>query len=152
MPVVSILLETTNYNFELFVTNFKKKWRLRFEPYREGDSLGMIIDGMVIGCVFFPVPLVEIALIQSARDNTLWPEAETCALKHRAHLKVTMAQEKNPVVAYSLFSKVIYSLLQQPNVSGVYLKPNFLEPVYYFNRTDSPGDQHDAAGLFRKND
>jgi len=133
MPIATVLLETVYYNFDLFITNFVKKWQLRFEPYYEGDALGMIIDGMVVGCAFFPAPLTEAALIQSARENTLWPEAEVRALKHKAHLKVTVTREHDLTAGHILLSKVIYSLLQQPNVSGIYLESGFFEPVYYIN-------------------
>lgn len=130
-PIVNILLESASYTFDFFVDHFRKKWQLTFSPCREENSLGMIIENMVVGCVFVPFPIVENALIQSARDNVLWPEAEAVVTKHKAHLKVTLARESDPVSAHILLSKVVYSLLHQKNVVGVYYSPGLFEPAYY---------------------
>jgi len=131
MPVVYILLDGAGYSFDIFIDNFRKKWQLQFEPHREEDSLGMIIDGRIVGCTIVPYPIVESALIKYARENMFWPEAEACVAKHKAHLKVAIAREGDPVAAHTLLSKVIYSLLQQRNALCVYLKPGLIEPSYY---------------------
>ena len=130
-PVVNILLESANYSFDFFIDLFRKNWQLPFSPYHEENSLGMIIENMVVGCTLIPFPIVENALIQSARDNVLWPEAELCVSKHKAHLKVALTREPDPVSAHILLSKVVYSLLHQRNVLGAYYSPSLFEPAYY---------------------
>ena len=131
MPVADILLDDNNYAFSFFIDHFKKKWQLDCEPFRDENSLGMIIDDRVIGCAFVPQQVTESALVQSARENVLWTEAEAGIAKHKSHLKVAMTKEGDPVAAHILFSKIIYSLLQQKNVIGVYLRPGLFEPSYY---------------------
>ena len=131
MPIINILLDSAHYSFDSFADHFAKKWQLNFSPYREENSIGMIIENMVIGCVFIPFPIVESALTKSAGDNVLWPEAEACVAKHKAHLKVTLTREGDPISAHVLLSKVVYSLLHQKNALAVYYSPCLFEPAYY---------------------
>jgi len=130
-PVACILLEGANYNFGLFAEQFQKTWQYNTGPYRDGRTFGMIVDGMIIGCALIPSPVTDPALLQSARDSVLWPEAEICVSKHNAHLLVTLTREKGPIPANVLLTKVIYCLLRQKNVTGVYLRPGLFEPAYY---------------------
>ncbi|MCL1808906.1 MAG: DUF4261 domain-containing protein [Clostridiales bacterium] len=131
MPVADILLESAQYSFDAFVRQFKQKWHIEAEPYKDKGALGMIIDGRVLGCAFIPRPVDDALLLKSARGNVLWLEAAACVAKHKAHLKVAMTREGDPVTAHILFSKVICSLLQQKNAMGVYLRPGLLESSYY---------------------
>jgi len=131
MPVANILLESSHYSFNFFVEQFTKKWQAHVNPYREENRLGIIVDGRVIGCVFDPKPLAESAMVQDARDNVLWPDAEACVLRHKAHLKVAMTREGDPIAAHVALTKVMYCLLRQKNVLGAYLKPGLFEPEYY---------------------
>jgi len=131
MQIVSILLETARYNFDQFIASFEKKWQIPFEPYIDEGSVGIITDGMVIGCALYNVPVADTALVSDARENIFWPEAETSVLKHKAHLRVAVTREGDPVACHILFTKVIYSLLGQNGVLGVYLRPGYIEPSYY---------------------
>jgi len=131
MQIVNVLLDSTQYGYESLADRFIKKWQLPFDPYKDKDSIGFIIDGRVIGCSYVPYPIVENDLFNSARENVLWPEAESCVTKHRAHLKVTMTREGDPVTAHILFTKFVSCLLQQRTVTGIYLRPGLLEPSYY---------------------
>jgi len=131
MQIVNILLDSNQYSFDAFFDRFGKKWPLSFHPYRDKDAFGMIINDKVIGCALVPFPIVESGLVYNARENVLWPDAEACVSKHKAHLQITMSREGDPVSAHILFTKVIYSLLQQRTVVGVYLRPGLFDPSYY---------------------
>ena len=127
----TILLEGAQYSFDLFAEQFQKTWQHRVGPYRDENFFGLIVDGMAVGCALFRSPLADGALIQSARENVLWPDAEFQVSKHNAYLTVALTRAKDPVSAHTLFSKVIYSLLHQRNAIGVYLRPGLFEPAYY---------------------
>ena len=131
ISVAKVLLESDQYDFGFFVEQFAKKWQIRVSPHREENRLGIIADGRVVGCELVHTPVTESALTQSARDNVLWPEAEFRVSKHKAHLKVAITREGDPVGAHVVFTKVIYNLVREKNVLGVYLAPGLFEPEYY---------------------
>jgi hypothetical protein len=131
IPIVYILLEGGPFDFDLFVECFAKKWQLKFKPRREENSIGMIVDGMVVGCAFFPAPIADNQLRLCARGNAFWPEAESVAIKHSAHLRVALTGEKDIIPAHCLLSKVVHSLLNQRAAKGVYQFPALIEPSYY---------------------
>jgi len=136
MPVVNILLEGAQYSFDLFAEQFQKTWQYSVSPYRDGRLFGIIVEGMIVGCALVPSQVADQALLQSARDSVLWPDAEAAVARHNAHLIVALAREKDPVSSHILFSKVICSLLHQRNVVGVYLRPGLFEPAYYIKCAD----------------
>jgi len=131
MPIGYVLLDGAQYNFDMFASQFETTWNCRVGPYRDGSFFGFIKDGMIVGCTLVPSPVSDPALKEAAKESVMWSEAEYCVSKHSAHLLVALDREKDPVASHSLFSKVIYSMLHQRNVTGVYFKPGLFEPAYY---------------------
>ena len=131
MPVGHIMLDGPQYNFELFASQFQTTWNRRIGFYRDGNFYGFISDGMVVGCALVPTPVPDPALKEIAKESVMWSLAEHNVAKHTVHLMVTLDREKGPVASHSLLSKVIYSMLHQRNVMGVYFKPGLFEPDYY---------------------
>ena len=137
MPIAEILLESSNFAFDFFIEQFVKKWQIRISPCREEDRLGLIVDGRVIGCALVPTPLSDGSMTQEAKDNVLWPEAESCVMKHKARLQVAITREGEPVAAHVAFTKVLYNLLRDKSALGIYLRPGLFEPEYYIKCAES---------------
>ena len=137
MPIAHILLDGANYNFDLFFEHFQKRWGFPgIVPHRDKDSVGFIIDGVIVGCKFTPSPISAPALVQHARDCVIWPGAEKYVSLHNAHLTVALAREKNSIDSHILFSKVIDGLLNQKNALGVYIAPGLFESAYYIKHAE----------------
>ena len=137
MPIVDVLLESPSYAFDHFAEQFQKKWMVTIGPHREENAMGIMVDGRVVGCTLVPSPVKDTGVMQEAKDNELWPDAEDRVLAHKAHLRVTLTREGDPVAAHVIITKVICSLLQQKNVVGVYLRPGLYEPAYYTKCAES---------------
>ena len=137
-----VLLEDPNsFSVSQVVTDLRNRWQLKVDDTESGDEASvLVIDGYKVAIGNMPVPIPGDEIRQTAQYNYLWPDGEQEAVKHKAHLIVSlMSAGKDPIAENLLFNKVISSILNQSKSLGVYVggRSLLLSKAFYLANTET---------------
>lgn len=110
------------FDFSKIVDHLKDFWSLPVGEHQSNESSSMVkIDGHNIIIAGMPVPVPKGDIDSTAAFAYNWPTASADLENHTGHAIVTlMSNEGSAFERFTLFSKVLYSLLATSNAVGIY--------------------------------
>lgn len=142
-----ILLSSPQLNWEAFKQTFEADWALVPQGQEKRDSAVLTIDGVMVAVSLMPMRVPGEEAEANARNNFFWPEAETAAKEHTAHILLAAMGASNAKQQAGAFVKIAASLLKQPNALGIYCAPTVLEPSFYIEQAQTLKEEALPAAL-----
>jgi len=130
-----VLLKDATFDFNKFLKELKKTWKLKFDPKGLSSSntaLAANVDGMTVSIALAGFPIPEGAAEEDAKANFRWDDAVNVAKSHKAHLVVGLVRNNaNPVIAADLFVKLCCACLEQPSALAMNKLGTVMHPGFY---------------------
>lgn len=127
-----VLLDTTEFDFELLIADLKKDWGLELSEYDlTPEGLVFSWDNNMMAASLIDVPVPDGEAEHFAAGNYLWKEAVEVTKTHVAQLLVFAFNEGNALDAAGHLSQLISSCLNQENAIGVYAGGTVHAPKFY---------------------
>ena len=156
-----ILLNDNIFDAVLFIKDFQEDWGIRLnssdysdKPSDNVPTLVTQVDDMTIALSLMPVPVPNGEAVTNAKTNMFWPEAQTVAEGHKAHVLIAVLG-KSILETGTLQAKLCASCLRQPNAiaintAGTVFKPDFYigAAKAYIENGSFPIENHVFFGLY----
>lgn len=130
-----VLLKEAAWDKDRLLRDLGEKWGVdvKGETSEGGIALGFSADGLTVGVVLVPAPMLNDEAVEGAEFNYFWPGAVEAAKAHKAHLVVTVAGsgKERLLERGKLLVKVLACCCGQENATGVYTSGVVFEPEFY---------------------
>lgn len=127
-----VLLSEANWDSDRYVNDLKEEWNIDMTPENETDPLVKPFDDGFIAVIFIPAPIPYGEAEEYAKTNYMWPEAESVAESHKAHLIIVVTSKNgNLIEKAKIMTKLTDACLKQKNAVAVYSDEAVYEPHFY---------------------
>ncbi len=134
-----VLLKEARWDKKAAFRTLKEQWGITPDdtgenPAEEEDENTAVfwVEGTMCAYSLMPAPVPGGEAERFAAANYFWKEAVEVTKTHTAHLLISvMGDKKDPVKAAKLFTALAASVLEQPEVLGIYTSGTVLAPDHY---------------------
>ncbi len=130
-----VLLSSVQWDRAQLISDLKAEWGLEVEEddavEDEEEPLVFPVGGMTAAVSLMPAPVPDGEAELNAKNNYLWPEAETAAKAHKAHIMAAVLGDAPLLEKGQLFVKLLACCCRQKNATGVYTSGTVFEPRFY---------------------